>query len=52
MKPIQTTTRSLFQFPHIDMELQKEAKLQVDLCKLAIWRADMALRELKEKGDE
>jgi len=46
-KPILTTTRSLLKIPAID--LNGPEQLEIDLCKLSIWRATMALKKLKEK---
>lgn len=43
-----TTTRSLFKQPQLD--IKEQVQTQIDLCKLAMWRANMALKALKNDG--
>lgn len=46
MKPILTTTRSLLKVPTIDLNSKEQH--EIDMGKLAIWRANMALRKLEK----
>lgn len=46
-KPILNTTRSLFKAPALD--LNSPEQLEIDKAKLAIWRANMALRKLEKR---
>ena len=48
IKPILTTTRSLLKVPAID--LNSEVQLEIDLCKLSIWKTNMLLKKMKEKN--
>jgi len=47
MKPILTTTRSLFKAPAID--LNSKAQHEIDMSKLAIWRVNMVIRKMEKK---
>jgi len=47
MKPILTTYKSLSIMPILDLD--RKVQLEKDLCNLAIFRANMAVKELEKK---